>query len=250
MSENESKKRLTKEQREEVTRRVVAGESQSALAAEFGCTRAYVSLLKMQALHPERETKKRERKLTKMLTEEQLERLKEAIRTSNPYELKLEPPIRAWDGDHVEQLSQRWFEKKPSTRIIKECLKCIPVRKHDPLFCRPRPPEKHHISQLSRELAQDKDYVRYYLSPQAEKLAWRQYELALADWQSRFGDAEVAYPEDYPVPREDEDGMDFPTPKAAGMPSLPYPQRHGQRVGKHAKNKAQPKRKKRKGKRR
>ena len=250
MSESESKQRLTREQREEITRRVVAGESQNALAAEFGCTRAYVSLLKVQALHPERQKKVRERKLKKMLSEPQLERLRQAIRTSTPYELKLDPPIRAWDGDHVEQLSQRWFDKKPSARVIKECLKCVPVKKHDPLFCRPKPPEKHHISQLSRELLEDKEYVKYYLSPQAEKLAWRQYELALADWKQRFGDAEYAYPEDYPALRDSDDDMDFPMPKAAATQSLPYPSRHGQRVGKHAKNKTQPKRKKRKGKRR
>lgn len=247
MSEPTSRKRLSDEQREEITRRVLAGENQTSLSEEFGCTRAYVSLLKMAALHPERYRKKLDGQLTRKLTDAQLERLKETIRTSNPYELGLKPPLRRWDADHVEQIAQRMFQKKPSARIIKECLSCVPAPTTDPLFRRPKPPEKHHISLLSRELAENKDFVKYYLSPAAERLAWRQYELALADWISRFGDVEVADPHDYPETPDPDEKFDIAIP-----PQNPPPASYGQRVGKHAKGKAKPKpaRKKRKGKRR
>jgi hypothetical protein len=245
MSEPQPKKRLTKEQREEATRRVLAGEKQVDLAQEYGCSRAYISLLKAEALNPERYRKKIERQLTRKLTDPQLERLKETIRTSTPHELALNPPLRQWDADHVLQICQKLFQKKPSVRVIKECLQCVPTQKDDPLFRRPKPPEKHHISQLSRDLAQDEDFVKYYLSPAAERLAQRQYELAIADWEARFGDAEVAYPKNHPESPDEEDTFDFPS-----LNPLPIHPSHGQRVGKHAKGKSTPKRKKRKGRRR
>jgi hypothetical protein len=245
MSEDTPKIRMTKEQREEISRRSLAGENQSKLAVEFGCSRAYISLLKTEALNPEKYRKKREQQLTRKLTEAELDRLLEAVRTSSPFTLGLEPPLREWDADHVIQIAHKWFGKKPSVRIIKECLQCAPRQKIDPLFCRPKPPEKHHISQLSREMAENEDFVEYYLSPAAERLAWRQYELALADWQKRFGDAEVAYPDNHPEPADTDDDMDFPV-----MRPIHHPQGHGQRVGKHAKGQSKPKRKKRKNKRR
>jgi hypothetical protein len=242
MSEDESRKRLTKEQREEAKRRVLAGETHRNLAAEFGCTPSYISWLKSEALNPEKHRKKLESQLTCKLTEAELDRLKETLRTSNPCTLGLDPPLREWDSGHVLQLARKWFDKKPSVRILKECLQCVPKQTtYDPLFCRPKPPEKHHISQLSRDLANDEDYVKYYLSPAAERLAWRQYELALADWQKRFGDAEVAYPKNHPESPDPDENMDFPV-----MQPILHPPAHGQRVGKHAKGKSKPKRKKRK----
>lgn len=246
MSEETPGKRLTKEQRADATRRAIAGDNQTKLAKEFGCSRAYISLLKMEALHPERFREKPQGKLTRKLTDTELERLREAVRSSTPHILGLEPPLREWDADHVLQLARKWFDKKPSVRILKECLQCAPKKKwEDPLFRRPQPPEKHHISQLSRELAQDEDFVTYYLSPAAERLEWRQYELALADWKKRFGDAEVAYPENHPESPDPEEDMDFPV-----MRPVHHPPAHGQRVGKHAKGQSKPKRKKKKNKRR
>ena len=59
-------RRLTKAQREEVTRRVLAGEKSPGLAREFGVSRAYVSLLKNMALKPEQFSS--HEKLTKKLT--------------------------------------------------------------------------------------------------------------------------------------------------------------------------------------
>ena len=46
--------RLNQDQRDEITRRVLAGETAVSLGMEFGVTRAYVALLKAQALDPER----------------------------------------------------------------------------------------------------------------------------------------------------------------------------------------------------
>lgn len=245
--------KLSKNQREEATRRALAGENQSSLAREYGCSRAYISLLKVAAENPDGYRKKLSRKLSSKLMEDELERLHEAIRTSTPLDLKLDPPLLQWDAELVMQLAQRWFDKKPSKRVLKEALEHAPKPKIDPLFRRPQPPPKHHISQLSRELAEDPDFVKYYLSPVAERIAWRSYELALADWQMRFGDAEYAYPPGHAD--EEESGDGFPAPEEwtthHPSPTSPPSRAHGQRVGKHAKgNSHQKKRKKRKGKRR
>lgn len=245
MSEPIPKKRLTKEQRQEATRRVLAGEKQVTLAAEFGVTRAYISLLKAEATNPERYRKKHESQLTRKLTETELERLKEAVRTSSPIDYELQPPILLWDAELVRQLAARWFEKNPSARVIKECLQAIPAPEYDPIFRRPQPPKKHHISQLPRDLAENDDYVQYYLSPAAERLAQRQYELALADWIERFGDVDYAHPNGSIENADTASDFDFPMPAPT---ATPMPPRYGQRSGKHSKGKSVPKRKKRKGK--
>lgn len=232
-----AKERMTEDQRAEATRRVLAGEKATALAAEYGVTRAYISLLKAQALDPERFNKKREEKLTRKLTEEQLEKLRQTVTTSNPDELKLDPPILRWSFDHVVQLAERMFGKRPSKRVIDDCLALVDRSEPDRLLRRPRPPEKHHINQLSVELARDPDFVKYYLSPAAERLAWREYELALADWQARYGDAEVV---DLNGEVQDS-GFDDVEWQAPGPRDLRHgPPAPGQRIGKHAGSKGSP----------
>ena len=54
----------------------------------------------------------------------------------------------------------------------------------------PQPPKPHHINQILPELAQDPEFVAYYLSPICEQIAWREYECALADWNARFAATE------------------------------------------------------------
>jgi hypothetical protein len=184
-----AKASLTDEQRQEATRRVLAGEKSTTLAEEYGCTRAYISLLKAQVLFPERYEKKRVSLLTRALSAEQLAEFKEVIETSDPSKLGLDPPTRAWCMDHGYQLAERMFKKHLSKRVVKECLEPVLRVKNDRIYRRPQPPEVHHISQLSPEFAKNEEFVEYYLSPLANKLARREYELALADWISRYGDA-------------------------------------------------------------
>lgn len=213
---------ITREQREEITRRVLAGEKAVALGEEFGVTRAYVSLLKAQALDPERFEKKRLDKALK-LTPAQAEEFRLAILKSDPSELGLDPPTRAWCMDHGYQLAQRMFGKRPGVRMMKECMEPV-LRSKRRFFKRPQAPEPHHISQLDPELARDPDFVKYYLSPVCERIARREYEIALEDWVARYGDAEEISADGEPVGGTE----DFPAPLAG--PALAP----GRRTGKHA----------------
>ena len=242
----DSPARMTDEQRAEATRRVLAGEKATALAAEYGVTRAYISLLKAQALDPERFLEKRRKKLTRKLTGEELEKFREAIATQNPFELGLDPPTIRWHECHGQQLAERMFGKRPSKRVVDECLAPVMRRKPDPILRRPQPPPKHHINQLDPELAKDPDFVAYYLSPVCERIAQREYELALADWVARYGDAEEIDPQGRDA-SGDADAVDWQVPD---LPRASFP---GRRVGKHAGSKgspfAPPKKKRRKKKR-
>lgn len=225
--------RLTDEQRADATRRVLAGEKAAALAREYGVTPAYISLLKAQALDPARFRKKREKKLTRKLTDEELASFREAIASSNPHELGLVPPTLRWCHDHGYQLAERMFGKRPSKRVVDECLGPLLKRKPDRFLRRPQPPPKHHVSQLDPELARDEDFVAYYLSPICEQITWREYERALADWEARYGDAEEIDLE-AGAPSEDIDEIDWevPAPMAAAE--------SGRRSGKHAGSKGSP----------
>lgn len=230
MEQEENKKRMTPEQRDEATRRVLAGEKAVDLAEEYGCTRAYISLLKAQALDPERFKRKHEAKLKLKLTAEEIAKLKHAFDTSTPEDNDLIPARESWSLDHGFQLAMKWFGKKPSVRAMKTCMGEHLVRKPDSGDPKPKPPKPHHIKQLDPELAKDPDFVAYYLSPQAEKLAWREYELALAEWEKRHPNGE----EDEPYREPGEDDWQYP--------AMPPPRQFapGQRLGKHAKSKGKP----------
>jgi hypothetical protein len=224
------KQRLTLEQREEATRRVLAGEKAVDLAAEYGCTRAYISLLKAQALDPERFKRKFEAKLKLKLTHEELARLKHIFDTSTPEDNDLIPARERWSLDHGFQLAMKLFEKRPSVRAMKQCMGDHIKRRADSGDPKPKPPKPHHINQIDPEMAKDPDYVAYYLSPVCERIAWREYEIALAEWEKRHPDGE----EEVPYSEPGDGDWQFPA-----MP----PQRQfapGQRVGKHAKSKGKP----------
>lgn len=224
------KRRMTPEQREEATRRVLAGEKAADLAAEYGCTRAYISLLKAQALDPERFKRKHETKLKLKLTDEELARLKHIFKTSTPEDNDLIPAREKWSLDHGFQLAMRLFKKKPSVRAMKECMGDHIKRRPDFGDPKPKPPKPHHINQIDPEMAKDPDYVAYYLSPVCERIAWREYEIALAEWEKRHPDGE----EDEPYREPGDDDWQYPSM------SLPRHFSPGQRVGKHAKSKGKP----------
>jgi hypothetical protein len=221
---------MSPELRKEATRRVLAGERAVDLAAEYGCTRAYISLLKAQALDPERYRRKAEAKLSLKLTDLQMAELKRIFDTSTPEDNDLIPAREKWSLEHGFQLAMKLFEKKPSVRAMKECMGDHLTRRPDTGDPKPKPPKPHHINQIDPEMAKDPDYVAYYLSPLAERIARREYEIALEEWEKRHpnGEEDESY-------REPGDG-DWQYPAAR-------PQRHfapGQRVGKHAKSKGKP----------
>jgi len=214
--------RLNQDQRDEITRRVLAGETAVSLGKEFGVTRAYVALLKAQALDPERFVRKREAKLSQKLTAAETERFCEIVAGSTPEDHDLIPTTERWSYDHGRLLAAKLFPNKhPSVRVMKEIMAPYLPRPEDFRFTKPQPPKPHHINQISPELARDPDYVAYYLSPICEQIAWREYELALTDWNERFADAE----EHETAPANDD------SDKSAAP---------GQRTGKHAKSKGSP----------
>lgn len=231
-----STKRLSDAQRDEIRARVLAGERQVDLAKEFGVTRAYVSLIRQQALHPERYQERRG-VLTSKLLDHELEDLLKVVSTTRPIDHGLEPPLVRWDGELVVQLGRKMFGKKLVKWVVRQALDASKAaRAPDRVLRRPQPPEKHHIGQLSREFLEDEEFVAYYLSPAAEEIERRSYERALAEWIARYGDVEEV---DLGGPLEDDEGDadDWDaTPVFAGVPrTAPAP---GERTGKHAGSKA------------
>lgn len=178
---------LTAAQREEVTRRVLAGERAVRLAAEYGVTKAYVSLLKHQALEPERFRKKKEDKLSRKLTEQELEVFKNALNHETPQTHGLNAPTGRWTEKYAKELAFKLFGKAISVRVLKECLNLNrPVQKPW-VYERPKPPGPRDIRLLSLEAASDPEFVAWYLSPIAAQIAQRSYEAALRDYDERFG---------------------------------------------------------------
>jgi hypothetical protein len=208
---------------------VLAGETATALGKEFGVTRAYVALLKAQALDPERFIRKRESKLSLKLTAAELKKFDETLSSSTPADHDLVPTSERWSLEHGHQLAWKLFKKHPSVRVIKECLTPYMPKREDFRFTRPQPPKPHHINQISPDLAKDPDYVAYYLSPICEQIAWREYEMAVADWDERFAATEERMLDQARA-----------APATAGFSPPPPQFAPGQRSGKHAKSKGSP----------
>lgn len=227
----QGKPKLTPEQREEIVRRVLAGESSTAVAKDYGVTRACVSLLKMQAVDPEGQRRKKEAKrkknLTIKLTDDEIELFHKEVSSGTPESHGLIPAVERWNLDHGYQMAMKLFGKRPSVRVMKELMDRHILRWEDYQHLKPKPPKPHHISQIDPELAKDEDYVAYYLSPICQQIAQREYELALEQWEERYGENASK------VREENDDDLDFPGHQPQFMP------RHvpGQRVGKHAKSK-------------
>ncbi len=116
------KGRLSKERREEITRRVMSGERAADLGREFGVTRAYVSLLKAYVLHPQRYVLKAQKRFSRKLTPNELHQFEAALASGTPETFKLKPTSWHWTLDHAFQLAWKLFKKRPSLRVVKLCL--------------------------------------------------------------------------------------------------------------------------------
>ncbi len=219
--------KLTAEQREEITRRVLAGEKTTDLGREFGVTGAYVSLLKNTALDPERFERKRKEKLQRKLTEAEHEELERIFANETPADRGLIPARERWSLDHGFQLAEKLFQKKPSVRAMKELMAPQLKRRATDWDAKPQPPQPRDVRTLSPEFAADPDFVAYYMSPIYEKIRWREYELALKDWEER---EKRRAEREQVVPAEAEDPV-FPELPQADPAGLPMP---GRRTGKHA----------------
>ena len=190
--------RLTKEQRDEITRRVMAGEKATALGKEFGVTRAYVALLKAQALDPERFSARLRRNSRANSPRPSCRSLRGPSPTTRR---KIWDSSREekWSLEHGHQLAWNLFQKKVSVRLVTDCATPhMPETWRFPLHQTPTAEETSRQPDRSRT-GEDPDYVAYYLSPICEQIAWREYELALADWEARFArdeEREMADPAD------------------------------------------------------
>lgn len=209
-------------QREEIVRRGIAGEKLVDIAKEFNVTRAYISLLKNQALYPERFVVESE--YTKKLKPSEIAEFKEVIASSAPTDHDLIPHSEDWSIDHGYQLAEKLFKKRPSKRTIVECLTPYLQERRPNYFSRPRPPKPPHLSQIHPDLAKDPEFVAYCMSPLAQRLAQKEYEFALADYEARFA--------------SDEERAQIAAEKAIQAAHSVPPARKG--LGKHARSKGSP----------
>jgi hypothetical protein len=212
----------TPEQREEIVRRAIAGEKLVDIGKDFNVTRAYVSLLKNQALYPERFV--RESVYTKKLSPDEFTEFINALASSIPTDHDLIPHSDHWSTDHAYQLAEKLFKKRPSKRVVTECVAPYIQERRANYFPRPQPPKVPHPSQIHPDLAKDPDFVAYYMSPLARRIAQKEYELALADYEARFATA--------------EERMKIAAEKAA-LATRPV-QQSQKRVGKHGQSKGSP----------
>lgn len=186
-SSRQKKRRLSPEDKEEIIRRLKAGETLQSIGADFGVTRQAISLIRQRVFEPEKVEQKRQAKLKKRLTDEQSEEFARLLETTTPGDHGLVPANAIWTVDLGTRLAHKLYGKTPSVSAMKAFVgpvreKAVRIRESDP---KPQPPEPHHINQLSPELAKDKDFVAYYLSPVCEKITWREYEIALEEWEKR-----------------------------------------------------------------
>jgi hypothetical protein len=206
-SSRQKSRRLSPEDKKEIIRRLKAGDTLQSIGADFGVTRQAISLIRQQVFEPEKVEQKRQAKLKKRLTDEQSEEFARLLDTTTPGDHGLVPAQAIWTVDLGTQLAHKLYGKTPSVSAMKAFVgpirkKAARIRDSDP---KPQPPEPHHINQLSPELAKDKDFVAYYLSPVCEKIAWREYEIALAEWEKRNAGREPG-----PDLAEDEPGEPDP----------------------------------------
>lgn len=235
---------LTPEQRQEILRRLATGETQTSVAKDFNVTRAAISLIKQRHTHPERYLRHHDFK--KQLSPEEAATLKQTIDGSLPSDHGLDvlgpAPPRCWTLQRGYALADKLFSRQPGMRVMKECLGEHLARRPDAYLTPPAPPRPRDLSRLPPEMAADKDFVKYYLSPIALQIEQREYELALERFHKARAErekpqtAQVTLPPEWDAAEWADDGS--PPPLKAAAPNLPPGP--GQRLGKHAKSKGSP----------
>jgi hypothetical protein len=239
------RKPLTQSQLAEIHRRIGEGEVLAAIARDFGVTRAAISFIKQQAADPERFKAKRPPK--KLLSPSEMATFKHAFGHSLPADHGLEfvghhPPAQ-WTLERGYALAQQLFGRKPSMRAMKECMGTHLFRQPDYGLAPPQPPGPRDVRRLPPDLAADKEFVKYYLSPIAAQIEQREYELALEQYHQKLAKArerQLAQPPDPAAPGALADDEWPDDPPAAPLAAAGFPPPPGQRVGKHAKSKGSP----------
>jgi len=260
--------KLTPEQRQELLRRLDAGEKPADLVTEFGISRQAISQLRDYHLNPE--VARRKGILRSRLLPEEREHVIHLMRTSVPRDHGVEneghghPDI--WNVERLTALTRKLYDKKMFAYAAREC---IQEARPDPRFdpdAKPEPPGPPDIRDIDPELAQDKEFVEYYFSDACQRIRQKEYEWALREWEERQArktrgeepdphKPKRGRPRKNPPPTpviddDDEVLFDGSTPMP-GMEKLLHrmPPAPGERRGKHAKSKGapftKPKRKKR-----
>lgn len=249
--------RLTVEERKEIIERLKAGEGAAALAREFGVSRQAVHSLRERTLNPNSNYQKNI--LRSRLAPVQRARLIEVLRTTTPVDHGVEGeghghPER-WNSERVLALGRRLFDKRLYLKTIRQCIQeACPDRRWAP-NARPEPPKPPDIRDLSPEMADDEEFVKYYFSPLCQQIRQREYEWELREYEKRQteegtkkrGRGRPPKPKpDAPSAATDDDEELFdgskPLPEIAGNAALlpRHPAAPGRRVGKHASSKGSP----------
>ena len=235
---------LTPEQREEIFRRLATGETQVSISKDFNVTRAAISLLKQRTANPQRFAKRYDFK--KRLSAEEAATFKATLDTSLPKDHGLDvlgpAPSRSWTMQRAYALADKLFGREPSVRVMKQCLGEHLTRRPDDYLTPPEPPKPRDLRRLPPELAADKSFVKYYMSPIALQIEQREYELALAHFHKLRAEHEKrqASQDNLPPQLDDSEWADdwSPPPLKSDLPDIPPAP--GQRLGKHAKSKGSP----------
>ena len=250
MKPNKVTFKLSKEDKQTILDRLKAGETQTVIARDFDVTRQYVSMLYVKHFKPEQyaKTKEGQKGFKKRLTDEERESFIEQLKKTTPEEHGLIPHRQHWSIDHARQLAERLYDKTPSVRVLNEIVPPINKAKRKALGPdpKPQPPKPACIEQLEPEHAEDKEFVKYYLSEASQKIRWRTYEAALREWEKRnHGKTDSPAPIEHVA--EDDDDDDFGMPDPAELKRLEKIIEHQPKKNKGS-NFTPPKRRKRKKK--
>jgi len=260
--------KLTPEQRKKLLERLKAGEKPGPLSIEYQISRQAVCQLRDYHFNPD--ATRRKGVLRSRLLPEERNNVIHLLRTTYPRDHGVEnegyghPDV--WNYERLTALTKKLYAKKMFMYAAREC---IQEARPDPRFdpdAKPQPPEPFDIRHLDPELANDKEYVNYCLSPISQQIRQKEYEWALREWEEREArKAKRVLPEapkrkrgrprKTPLPASsngDDDGglpYDGTAPLPGTKNGLTYlPPAPGERVGKHAKSKgarsSKPKRRK------
>ncbi len=248
--------KLKPEQRKELLERLKNGEKPGELSLEYGISRQAVSQLRDYHLRPE--IARRKGMLRSRLLPDERKQVIHLLRTTIPGDHGVENeghghPDR-WNVERLTALTRKLFSKKMFAYAAREC---IQEAHPDPCFdpdAKPEPPGPPDIRDLDPELAEDKEFVAYYLSEASQRIRQKEYEWALRLWEereSRKASGQIidppkrkrGRPRKHPLPEvayDDFDGQPFdgstPLPGVAGFPAA----EPGARTGKHSKSKGTP----------
>jgi hypothetical protein len=229
------KSRFTKEDVVEILRRVEAGETRAAVAQEYGVSREAISQIYIRHTKPDAERRPSLRR-TKQLTDAEIAAFREALDTTRPrdhgFEFLGHHHPDSWTDARVKALAKKVVGKVPAVRVLKELVtKEHRTPPYDP-DAPPPPPEPHDVRRLSPELAQDEEFVEYYLSDKAWQLTLKDYEYQLREWERHKLEREAKA-----LRKADREAK-----KEAAEPVIPVepPVAPGLRIGKHRASKGSP----------